>query len=93
MGDGFSGKEMTTQIEPSSNHWKLRQSYEDHNIADLVAGPGAVSFTGRIVNIYEQPQTSKSPKAAKGLHRLIIKDGTGAIVVSILQESWPVLGR
>lgn len=76
---------MTSPIDPNSGHWKPRQPYEDHNIGDLVAGPGAVSFNGRIVNIYEQQQTSKRPKAAKGLLRLIVRDDTGAFVVSIPQ--------
>jgi len=39
---------------------------------------------GRIVNFYDQTTTSKMPKAAKGCLKMIMKDDTGALTVSLI---------
>lgn len=84
-GDGFTGDEGSIGGHVANGpQWKPRQAYEDFKIGDLVAGPRAVTLTGRIVNVYEQQQLSKKPKAAKGLIRLILRDDTGALVVSLV---------
>jgi hypothetical protein len=57
--------------------------YEEVSIKDLVPGPKRVSFTGRVVNIYDQNVESKMPKAAKGCLKLLVKDASAMILVRL----------
>ena len=59
-----------------------QQDYEDASIGDLVPGPRRVSFTARIVNMYEQTVESKMPQAAKGCFRLLMKDDSALLLVA-----------
>ena len=68
---------------PSSQaEWSPQQDYEDASIGELVPGPRTVSFTARIVNMYEQTVESKMPQAAKGCFRLLMKDDSGLLLVT-----------
>jgi hypothetical protein len=42
-----------------------------------------VTFTGRVVNLFEMQMPSKMPRAAKVFVKAILKDDTGALVVTI----------
>jgi hypothetical protein len=55
--------------------------YEEVGISELAPGPRRVSFTGRIVNMYDQSIESKMPKAAKGCLKLVVKDDHAMMLV------------
>ena len=55
--------------------------YEEVGICELVPGPRRVSFTGHVVNIYNQSIESKMPNTAKGCLKLLVKDDRGIILV------------
>jgi hypothetical protein len=81
LGDGFTLNE--TRDNPRSQPWIPPGLYEDLDIKSLVPGPRPVLFMGRIINLLEQLTPSKKANAAIGFMKLIVKDDTGAIMVSI----------
>jgi hypothetical protein len=81
-GDGFTTEEVDAVLHPTSRPWIPRQEYTEQNIGDLVPGPGRVTFIGRVANLFEMPTPSKMPRAAKGFLKVILKDDTGALVVT-----------
>ncbi|KAL1998817.1 hypothetical protein VTN02DRAFT_5532 [Thermoascus thermophilus] len=74
--DGFS-------VDDPSSSWKPRQNYEDVLIGELTPGPRRVTFMARVVNIYDLPVASKSPRAAKGCLQVLAKDHTGCILIRL----------
>ena len=80
--DGFTEEEMDAILHPRLHIWRPRVEYPDVDIGSLVPGPGCVALTARIVNFYDQATPSKMPQAAKGCLKVIVKDDTGAMVVS-----------
>jgi hypothetical protein len=85
-GDGFTQEERGSS---PSRTWKAKTEYPLTDISDLVAGPGAVSFMGTVVNIYQSHSRSKKERSAKGHFQLALKDDTGVIVVSSLSYVSP----
>jgi hypothetical protein len=55
--------------------------YQEVGINELAPGPRRVSFTGRVVNMYDQNIESKMPKAAKGCLKLLVKGALSTIMV------------
>ena len=62
-------------------HWEPRHDYEEVNIGELASGSRRVSFTARIVNLYDQSVRSKIPKTAKGCLKVLVKDDTALLLV------------
>ena len=88
-GDGFTEKELSDARDPLNRKWKPEQEYEELGIGDLVPGPKAVTFIGRVVNVSTiWGRSQKQPKAA-GWHYLILKNNTAAISVSYPCELVP----
>jgi hypothetical protein len=86
-GDGFTAQETEAVLHTSPDEWLPSQHYEEMNIGSLLSGPKCVTFTGRIVNIYDQCTPSQRAMAAKGCLKMIVADDTGALTV----ESAPSL--
>lgn len=81
LGDGFTEEELTAALDPLKRKWNPEREYDECTIGELVPGPKAVSFVGRIVNLSTiHGSSQKQPKAA-GWHYLIVKDDTAAISV------------
>jgi hypothetical protein len=57
--------------------------YADMRISDLIAGPKAVTFMGRVANIFDVANSPRTPRSAKGCIKLCVKDGSGAITVRL----------
>ena len=84
QGDGFTEKELADVLDPLQRKWNPEREYEEATIDQLVPGPKAVTFVGRIVNVSTTFGSSqKEPKAA-GWHYLTVKDDTAAISVCFL---------
>ena len=84
-GDGFTAEEVEATIfPPSLPHWQPRGIYEEVDIETVIPGPGCVTIMGRVVNFFVLETPSKAPHAAKGCLKMVIKDDTGALVVSFL---------
>lgn len=81
--DGFTEEEVDAVLHPRLYTWRPQAEYHDVDIRSLVPGPGCVALTARIVNFYDQVTPSKMPQAAKGCLKVIVKDDTGAMVVSL----------
>jgi hypothetical protein len=84
--DGFTDAEMADLSPPATSQvWapKDGKGYRAVKIGEISPGAGRVKFTGRIGNLREHENKSKSVSAAKVLLRLTVMDETGAIEVSI----------
>lgn len=73
---------------PTPSKWTPEVDYTEVDIESLVPGPKCITFMGRIVNFFDQTTTSKMPKAAKGCLKMIVKDDTGALTVSLIFLSY-----
>lgn len=84
IGDGFTNEEIREALNPAPvDSWHPTVEYADCEISDLYAGPRAVTFMGRVANIFDCSNTPKTPRSAKGCLKLCVKDGGAAITVSI----------
>lgn len=82
VGDGFTAEEVQEALRPkAADAWHPSEEYVDCEISDLFAGPRAVSFMGRVANIFDSANTPKTPRSAKGCIKLCVKDGGSAITV------------
>lgn len=80
-GDGFTEEELADALDPLNRKWNPQREYEELYISQLVPGPRAVTFCGRIVNLNTiHGRNPKQPKAS-GWHFLIVKDDSAAISV------------
>lgn len=82
-GDGFTAEEIEAVIHPKLGSWVPQQKYVEVEIGSLVPGYQRMTFMGRIVNFYDQQTPSKMPNAARGCLKVVVKDGSGALVVGI----------
>lgn len=79
-GDGFTEQEL--QDDPLTRQWNPEREYDEVTIAELIPGPRAVTFGGRIVNLSTRMGSSPKQPKATGWHFLIVKDDLAAISVS-----------
>ncbi|KAI9812898.1 MAG: hypothetical protein M1827_004416 [Pycnora praestabilis] len=82
-GNGFTAAEVENVLHPTVRQWTPHLKYEGCDIATLVSGPRNVTFTGRVLNFFDQQTESKMPKAAKGFIKVVLGDGSGALVVRL----------
>lgn len=82
LGDGFTAEEVNSKHTSPQEPWHPPREYRDCEIRDLVVGPQAVTFMGRVANIFDVPHTPKSSQAAAGCLKLCVRDGGGAITVA-----------
>ena len=80
-GGGFTEEELADALDPLNQKWNPEREYEEQGIGQLVPGPRAVTFAGRIVNINTVFGSSQKQPKASGWHYLIVKDDTAAISV------------
>jgi hypothetical protein len=81
VGDGFDRQERHPTCLAGLPQWHPKLEYTAADIADLKPGVDRVEITGRIVYLYHHTRQSKSPTAAKGCWRLVVKDETAAMTV------------
>jgi len=85
-GDGFTKEEVANAFDPLTCNFDTNREYEDSSIDQLIPGPKAVTFAGRIVNLGTMlGDDPKHPKAA-GWHNLIVKDDSAAIGVELSRQ-------
>lgn len=90
-GDGFTEEELADALDPLNRKWNPEREYQEMTISELIPGPRAVTFAGRVVKINTLlGEPKKQPKAA-GYHYLLLKDDSAAISVWTL--SFPVTSR
>jgi hypothetical protein len=83
-GDGFTEEELADALDPLHRKWNPEREYEECGVGQLVPGPRAVTFVGRVVNLRTvMGKSAKVPKAS-GFHALIVRDDEGAVSVSRL---------
>ncbi|TKA83352.1 hypothetical protein B0A55_01028 [Friedmanniomyces simplex] len=84
IGDGFTADELRTALQPKpAEPWQPPSEYTESDIRDLYPGPKAVTFMGRVCNLFDVANTPKTPRSAKGCVKLCVKDETGAITVRL----------
>jgi len=85
IGDGFTSSEVEEALKPAP--WQPPGDYTEVEIRDLYPGPQAVTFMGRVANIYDVVNSPKTPRSAKGCVKLTVKDGGGAVTVRVWYAS------
>jgi len=86
VGDGFTTQEIEDALKPAPpKPWTPPVEYAEREIKDMYPGPGAVTFMGRVANLYDVPNAQKTPRSAKGCVKLCVKDDGGAITVSLVR--------
>lgn len=82
-GPSNSGSEASHKNRLSSLTDKVQHhGYEEASLRTLAPGPRRVKISARVVNIHDQPVTGKSPKAARGCLKILVKDNNAALLVS-----------
>ena len=81
--DELSPGDLGDDYGPKVHDGNSSQTYETLLIGELEPGPKRVTFMARIVNIYDRPTASSSPRAAKGCLKILAKDDTGCILVRV----------
>ncbi|KAK6440557.1 hypothetical protein LTR95_003224 [Oleoguttula sp. CCFEE 5521] len=88
FGDGFTVTGLQDALKPAPrplrDTWHPAAEYAECEIRDLQAGPRAVTFMGRVANIFDVGVgTCKTPKSAKGCVKLCVKDERAAVTVRV----------
>ena len=82
VGDGFTAEEIQEALKPRpAEPWHPQTEYAELDVRDLEPGPKAVTFMGRVANIFDFANTPKTPRSAKGCVKLCVKDDRAAITV------------
>jgi len=81
-GDGFTEEELADATDPLNRKWNPEREYEEYTIDQLITGPKAVTFVGRIVNFTTVVGSSQKQPKASGWHYMLVKDDTAVISVS-----------
>jgi hypothetical protein len=82
--NGFTSSEHVRSISFSTlSQWSPERDYEEVSIGDLCPGPRWVTFTCRVVNIYDQAIESKMPHSAKGCLKVLVKDKSAAVLIKL----------
>lgn len=85
VGDGFTPEEVEDALKPPPiQPWSPPSEYAEREIRDMYPGPGAVTFMGRVANLFDVGTTQKTPRSAQGCLKLCVKDGGGAVTVGLL---------
>ncbi|KAM0720908.1 hypothetical protein Q7P37_003193 [Cladosporium fusiforme] len=84
IGDGFTATEIENGMKPvPEKPWQPEADYAECEIRELYPGPRAVTFMGRVANIFDVSNAPKSPRSAKGCVKLCVKDDHGAVTVRV----------
>lgn len=83
--DGFTAEEVREALKPKpAEPWHPTTEYAECDIRDLYPGPRAITFMGRIANLFDVANNPKTPRSAKGCVKLCVKDVKGAITVGYI---------
>ena len=84
IGDGFTSEELHEALKPSPvEPWQPKVEYLECEIRDLHPGPCAVTFMGRVANIFDVANAPKTPRSAKGCVKLCVKDDHDAVTIRV----------
>lgn len=84
IGDGFTSEELHDALKPPPiEPWQPKVEYLECEIRELHPGPRAVTFMGRVANIFDVANTPKTPRSAKGCVKLCVKDDHDAVTVRV----------
>lgn len=78
--DSTESEQRCTEPLPS-RHWQPQHDYEQVSIGELAPGSRRVSFTARVVNLYDHHACSKLERSAKGCLKVLVKDDSALILV------------
>jgi hypothetical protein len=96
-GDGFTEEELADTLDPLQRKWNPEREYEECGIGELVPGPKAVRFCGRVVGMRTLMGGGGKGMGmkARGWHGVVLRGDSGAISVRFRRfflgsglESW-----
>jgi hypothetical protein len=83
-GEGFTEEELADTLDPLHRKWNPEREYEECSIGQLIPGPRAITFVGRVVNLKTVAGGDKKMPKARGFHSLILRDDERAISVCLV---------
>ena len=86
VGDGFTPSEVQAALHHPST-WTPETEYAEVEIQDLIPGPRAVTFMGRVVGLMDVGNVQRGPRSAKGGLRLVVRDGGAGVTVCLSRPS------
>lgn len=84
--DGFTKEEIEGGVHRQTlRSWQPSQGYVSWPISDLQPGTSRIHITGRVINLYHQLAPSAKQLKPSGFWRLVLKDDSGAVNVSVTE--------
>jgi hypothetical protein len=80
IGDGPTQSKVRNAAKLDPDGRDPQHDYEAVSIGQLAPGPRRVSFTTRVVNLYDQSVNSKMQNSAKGCLKVLVKDDSAFIL-------------
>ena len=68
---------------PPAQPWTPNGDYEECEIKDLQPGPKAVTFMGRVANLFDLGNVQKGPRSARGGVKVCVRDEGAAVTVRL----------
>ena len=84
VGDGVTSEKLESALKPTPvGHWQPKVEYLECDIGDLYPGPRAVTFMGRVANIFDIGKPLITDRSAKGCVKLCVRNNQDAVTVRV----------
>ncbi|EDN91607.1 hypothetical protein SS1G_01010 [Sclerotinia sclerotiorum 1980 UF-70] len=88
-GDGFTEEELIEAVDPLTRKWNPSREYENLGVGELVPGPKAVTFIGRVVSFTTIIGKSAKQPRARGWHYTGVRGEGGVVSVKLYFANQP----
>ncbi|KAF7914941.1 hypothetical protein BELL_0327g00060 [Botrytis elliptica] len=92
FGDGFTEEELHEAMDPLAKKWNPSREYESLAVGELIPGPKAVTFIGRVVSFATIIGKSAKQPRARGWHYVGVRGEGGVVSIKLYfaNQSYPL---
>ncbi|KAF5874832.1 putative myo-inositol-1-phosphate synthase protein [Botrytis fragariae] len=92
LGDGFTEEELHEAMDPLAQKWNPSREYESMTVGELIPGPKAVTFIGRVVSFATIIGKSAKQPRARGWHYVGVRGEGGVVSIKLYfaNQSYPL---
>ncbi|KAM3158725.1 hypothetical protein ABEW05_000756 [Botrytis cinerea] len=92
LGDGFTEEELHEAMDPLAKKWNPSREYESMTVGELIPGPKAVTFIGRVVSFATIIGKSAKQARARGWHYVGVRGEGGVVSIKLYfaNQSYPL---
>ncbi|KAF7953327.1 hypothetical protein EAE96_006538 [Botrytis aclada] len=92
LGDGFTEEELHDAMDPLAQKWNPCREYESVAVGELIPGPKAVTFIGRVVSFATVIGKSAKQPRARGWHYIGVRGEGGVVSIKLYfaNQSYPL---